>query len=541
MYKVLIADDEPKVCRLIQYAVDWPALGLEIAGVAENGIEALEIIRREVINIVITDIRMPGYDGLELIRRAKEVNPEINFVIISGHRQFDYAQKAIRYGVDDYLLKPIDENELTRILRKMVEHKENSRQEQEQQNSLKKQLEKDSEQIRSSFMELLVTKPGKLAVPLREDLVNEAYRCRFGSGIYQVVVIKADIPRKKNEGESYRLLQRQVRRIAENELRPDTTELLSYTAPEGVYLLVNANPSYEKDLRRRLKRIRSNICTLRDLFWDIRPTAGVGCAVEALEDIEESVASARKAILNRLYLGVNHTIGVLAEAERSLTLRDLVDAKARFKLMEGIEILNEEGVEKLLNQLGEHILTIKEMDGELLLLLCEDLIDALVLSLKKITEKSAGTDLKEEFKEAFHMCTTAEEAFETLKEFYKREIKAAASYREQSETRPIRSVKKYIEEHYDEAVKLEDMSSMIGFNPNYFSGMFKKQTGMNFSEYLTHVRIERAKQFLVEGKLSAIDIAERIGYSDAKYFYRIFKKTTGLTPTEFGRLYQKID
>ena len=122
MLRVLIADDESKVCQLIEKLVDWGALGMEVVAVAENGIEALEKIKEFYPDIVITDIRMPGYDGMDLIRLGKEEAPKAEFVIISGYRHFEYAQMAIRYGVNAYLLKPIRKDELTETLKRLSAH-----------------------------------------------------------------------------------------------------------------------------------------------------------------------------------------------------------------------------------------------------------------------------------------------------------------------------------------------------------------------------------------------------------------------------------
>lgn len=540
MYKVLIADDEPKVCRLIQYAVDWDKLGLQIVGVAENGIAALEMISEFQADIVITDIRMPGYDGLELIRRAKEINPQIGFIIISGHRQFDYAQKAIRYGVDDYLLKPIEEKELTRILQKMVADKESDRAQEERHCSLERQIEKDSERMRQSFIEMLIREPEKLTVPLSVEEVNEEYHCHFSEEIFQVVVIKADIAKRERQSETYRLLERQVRHIAETELMPGSIELLSYIGTEGVYLFLNIDKEYEKELRKRLKRIRAKICSLRDLFWEIQATAGIGCPVSELNNISHSVESARRAILNRIFLGVNHTIGTLDQPEGEAAVTDLADSQVRFALIEQIGTLNKQAAGEVLGEIKKRVVKKKGMDGESLLKLCRELIDTLILSLKKMCVDTVTIRSGEEFLRDFHMCTNVDEVFEVLCDTFGKGIQDVAQAQEQSETRPIRSVKKYIQEHYNESVKLEDISSMTGFNSNYFSGMFKKQVGMNFSEYLTHVRIEKAKQLLIQGEMTAMDIAVETGYGDAKYFYKMFKKATGLTPMEFSRLYQKM-
>lgn len=116
MIKVLIADDELRICELIFRLVDWEAMGMSVIAVAHDGRETIKIIKNEMPDIVITDIRMPGYNGVDVIRIGKEYNPEIQFIIISGYSQFDYAQNAIHYGVSDYLLKPVKEEELTKAL-----------------------------------------------------------------------------------------------------------------------------------------------------------------------------------------------------------------------------------------------------------------------------------------------------------------------------------------------------------------------------------------------------------------------------------------
>ncbi len=121
MLKILVADDEEKVCQLIIRLVDWEALEMEVVGTASNGFEALEKIRDVSPDVVITDIRMPGLDGMELIRQARLLNGELAFVIISGYRHFEYARTAIKYGVSDYLLKPIKKEELTATLSRIKE------------------------------------------------------------------------------------------------------------------------------------------------------------------------------------------------------------------------------------------------------------------------------------------------------------------------------------------------------------------------------------------------------------------------------------
>ena len=130
MVKLVVADDEERVCRLIVALGNWEELGIKVVGTAANGIQALELIRKEKTDILITDIRMPGLNGLELIEKVREISPDIKIMIISGYANFEYAQNALKQGVSDYLLKPINKDALNESLTKMVTSDRNCREEQ---------------------------------------------------------------------------------------------------------------------------------------------------------------------------------------------------------------------------------------------------------------------------------------------------------------------------------------------------------------------------------------------------------------------------
>ena len=170
MLRVLIADDESKVCQLIEKLVDWDALGMEVVAVAENGIEALEKIKEFHPDIVITDIRMPGYDGLDLIRLGKEEAPKAEFVIISGYRHFEYAQMAIRYGVNAYLLKPIKKDELTETLKRLSTRFRAQTEQLSQEEKTRLAIRSDEKNLRQAFLQDLVGRRKKetLSQPLLE-------------------------------------------------------------------------------------------------------------------------------------------------------------------------------------------------------------------------------------------------------------------------------------------------------------------------------------------------------------------------------------
>lgn len=540
MYKVLIADDEVKVCRLIENVINWEALGLQVIGVVNDGAAALQAIRAQQPDIVITDIRMPGIDGLALIEKAKEMDEEITFIIISGHRQFEYARNAMRYGVEDYLLKPLDEDELSDILTKLIHKKENRRESQNREASLHKQIEADSRRMQQTFMEYLVDNAKKLPGSINMDEVNQEYCCSFQPGVFQVVIIKADISEHKENEEAYQLLVNQVQKLTENELRPGAKMLLSYPAMEGVYFLINMDEEYERELHKKLKIVRTRICTLRDLFWDINATVCMGNTTRDFSQIRESAKEAKRAVLNRIFLGLNHTIGICKKQTSSITVRDIISAQLKSGLQERIEVLDGTEVRRLLDSIYQTVCRALDMDGEVLYAVSLELMDTLLFSLRKISQEVDVTDRREVFMNRFFMCTSVEEVFRQLMEAFAEGIEEVAEIQAQAESKPIRKAKKYIQDYYYEALKLDDISAMLGFNTSYFSGLFKKETGKNFSDYLAQVRISQAKQLLIQEDMGVSEVATEVGYQDLKHFSRLFKRLTGLNPSEFRKLYQKL-
>lgn len=145
---------------------------------------------------------------------------------------------------------------------------------------------------------------------------------------------------------------------------------------------------------------------------------------------------------------------------------------------------------------------------------------------------------QERMKERFWLCPSAESVLELLREDIGGELRRLRDERSLREARPITEAKRYIQEHYQESLRLEDVSSAVGFNATYFSTLFKKETGQNFMDYLTELRINKSKELLCGDKLSVQDVAETVGYRDLKYFSRLFKKTTGVSPSDYKKLYR---
>lgn len=184
MLKVLIADDEEKICQLIQKLIDWESLGMGIAGVANNGIEAFEMIENQMPDVVVTDIRMPGYDGLDLVKKTRELGLGVEFVIISGYRHFEYAQTAIKFGVSDYLLKPIRKDELTETLRKIKIRYEEKNEQITYEERVRLAMKSDVERLRTTWFSNILYRERREQDNSCLEEINEQYYYKMQPGVF---------------------------------------------------------------------------------------------------------------------------------------------------------------------------------------------------------------------------------------------------------------------------------------------------------------------------------------------------------------------
>lgn len=537
MYKVLIADDEVKVCKLINNLVEWDQFGLEVAAMVHDGVSALQFIKEEKPDIVITDIRMPGYDGIELIRQAKELNPEINFIIVSGYRQFDYAHNAIKYGVEDYLLKPLKKTEFTNTLTRMIKKREEAVKGQSETEDMKKRLHLDDKILKQAFLGKLMADSMVLKEDVTREEINREYHCGFIEGFYQGVIIKPDLPEENGDEQSYGLLMEKAGEITDKLLGDNFKECLVMTSKEGIVCLVNDSFNRLQELRRYLKQIRGAITTMRDVFLNVRVTIGMGEAVEEVNKIPQTLAGARAAILNRLFEGTGHILFASNVRKEALTPYEIIDTNFKNKFFNYIEALNSGGIASLIKEAGDRLSCCKEADGELILEVCREIYEIFSFGITKSYLSKKNLINQEEYEKHFYRCITLQEVFCRMTQEINGKIDELNMDKKTADKKPIRMAKQYIREKYAQPITLEEVSSQIGFNSTYFSTLFKKETGQNFLEYLTDARIQAAKQLLSDTGRSVNQVAEEVGYIDLKHFAKVFKKSTGLTPSEYRKLY----
>lgn len=534
MLKVLIADDEEKICQLIQKLIDWPALDMEIVEVANNGIDAFEKIQALMPDVVVTDIRMPGYDGLDLVKKTRELGLGVEFVIISGYRHFEYAKTAIKFGVSDYLLKPIRKDELTETLRKIKERYEERNEQLTYEERVRLAMKSDAERLRTTWFSGILYRDRREQDNSCLEEINGQYYYQMQPGCFQIVCVKFDGV-SMHEEKNLEFLADKTTQAASQMFSSLVYDWELYVENSHIYLLLNYQEQERKTIRRQCKSMLNELTVLESILEGLRVTIGFGIPAEDIGKLRLSLKSARYLTEQRLVAGT----GKLLEGE----LRDGAnlaedDWFAQFNqdMSGALESLDRQQVRDCLKKLRDDLLGIPDVTGHEILQMCREVCN-LYLFFMKNHKISINQNLIERFNQGAEYCASAEELLRYLMKEIVTSYDSAVAGKLQEDNRPIRVAKQYIREHYSEAITLEDVSEVAGFNTTYFSSLFKKETGKTFLEYLSGVRMEQAKTLLKETNMNVASICEAVGYSDVKYFTKGFTKYTGLKPNEYRKLY----
>ncbi len=527
MLRVVLADDEKKVLLLMCKLIDWESLGFEIVGMASDGMHALEMIRDKQPHLLVTDIRMPGFDGIDLIRQAKQIQPGLHFIVVSGYAQFEYAQNALKYGVEGYLLKPLKVQEMTDLLTRLKGKLS-------EQATIEYRLKKSDEREQERIIDTLI---GEIHGDVRTSSAVRSFNLEYGlpsNGCYFAAIVKPDIPSAWKNPDGVHAMMKHALEIVRQELRQLKCGFAAAIRREGVAVAVYL-PEYQPvEVKQCFTKIRKEIEKQRDLFWGIRATICLGSRCSAADALGASMREALWLCIDRLC----HT-PVWRDAETDIPdfhAYYTMDSSCKRRFQEAAEYLNKEQYIGELEDSYRDVMSRQPLWGKML----EDWFLEILTAMRYGMQRNGETDnsFYQRMMDGLWQAINAQELFRLLHDDMCGEIDRLRNERMLREARPITDAKRFIQQHYQEALRLEDVSNAVGFNATYFSAMFKKETGQNFMDYLTELRMNKAKELLCSDENSVQDVADQIGYRDLKYFSRLFKKTTGISPSEYKKLYR---
>ena len=526
MRKVLIADDEVKVGQLVKRLIQWDRLGLTCIGLVTDGQTAYEKILSESPDIVITDIRMPVLTGLEMIQKASEQGVKCHFIVVSGYKYFDYAQKALKYGVEDYLLKPIDEDELNRQLQKIVAEEEQREDKQQQVDQIEKKLE-DSKYLRhKEFLRQILSQKQE-----NIDAANTEFGLQLENKCFRGLTFKLD--RNIDVAENTQQMQFVLRKImqkAEDAFSACTIDLIAAVqSNHSVQVLLNYFQTEQENIDNRITDFFNELSDYLENFQHYRITVGVSSEVESFEQISTAIEMSKEAAASRLFKGNGRRIEYCQEPHTLFSPKDFQNEYEEFA--KAVETMQPDAcqyqIHKCFRLASDKALFASEFYAMGLWLL-RSTYDILEIA------DTFDVDVQQEVLE--NLSTVADLRDYVIRQV-QRVITESRSERENRERKPVLEAIAYMKEHFTEKITLEDVAATIGFNANYFSELFKKETGENFSNYLLGIRMEKAKQMLRDTKIPVYEIGESVGYKDAKYFSQQFMKVVGVKPAEYRKLY----
>lgn len=531
-WKVLIVDDEFRIGMLVKKLIEWERFRLQCVDIVNDGETAYRIIQESNPDIVITDIRMPRMNGLDLVRMTKESNPGVRFVIISGYKEFEYAHKALQYGVNDYLLKPINEHELNQVMDKLTKELAQSTEALKEQYEWKKTVSASEHIIKRDLLNQILNQEKEYT----KAEIEEEYRVVLDGQCYRGIDVKLDYTdHEKTDKKQDRITVEKVMGIVEQKIQEiSREELLCERANLHIYGLFNYEQDKSKEVKIVINDILSEIQEYLLGFEQYVVTIGVGSEQTQFARMKFSIEEAKRAVGNRIKLGT----GRLIYAENIAVCEPMhaEDYLIPFKesLGAAIESYSKESLNHVINQIYHPF----QMEDDKDYSVCYEIAEKLIsLFFGQIEAKhKEDEDTERLLKASAHQCYSILRLKELLKKGMGGYLDMILGERKTESTKPIRQAKQYMEAHYAEKITLEDIAQIVDLNPVYFSVVFKKETGLNFTSYLVNVRMEMAKKMIRENNETIAAIAERVGYKDSRYFSQLFTKTVGVKPA----LYRKI-
>jgi two-component system response regulator YesN len=503
MYRVFLVDDEPFIVEGLYDILDWSGMGLEIVGHAENGKKALDAVRVTPVDILITDIAMPEMTGLELIRKAREVHPELKVIILSGYNEFDYLKEGLHLGIENYLLKPINVEELKSTLAGTIE-KLNA------PGLSRLWSVHDIDMLRDSIAYRWVT--DNISYPELEQRAA-LLGVRTDAPYFFVSILHAD----RDPDRLYEAVRREM-----GAGHADTLVFRNLDNDTGILFALDDPASGKEQARERLAGLR------RKLPDDVR--ISLGDAVGGAENVHRSYAAAKKA---REYFLVYPDENVIDAEQLPLKSAGLtrfpVDWTPYAK-----HILSKDK-EKLLQTIRDDFERLKTREG-LTPETVRGLAIEMIIRLKEELQKIKQIEMPDLYAEAIQQVTRAFHADELLEIVSRTAGKTIEAIVRDHKSPVIQEILKLIHESYADTLTLKWLGERFNIHPVYLGQLFHKETGSSFTDYVNRYRIEKAKELLRENTLKVHEIARKVGYWETGYFYRQFRKYTGLSPTEFKEL-----
>lgn len=516
MYKVLIVDDEEFIRNGLRCIMDWEEEGFEVCGDASNGEMAIQMIEKFLPDLVLMDIRMPKVTGLEVVKHCSEKELPCKFVIISGFSDFKYAQEAIRYGVENYLTKPIDDDELLKTVRQTKSLLD-------EQNRDRDHLAHIRQKAKDVILSDIIQGSDTQATSLSEADIAEL---ELQADVYQVVIYESFSQAENGMAYNFADLLRVTNR-GEHTFNYITQDHKNIILLKGEYALSRFNDFLKHYEDSTPPQKGSPLDTLFLAY---------GRPVHSLKEVHLSYEDALTLIRRRFFcVQGQHTLGY----EELPDVHAVTQSISQERLQEYADYLvgylqtfNRSNVAKTLFSLEEYLYNVCNDISEVKLFLTD-----LYLQIKeKIAVLYPNSSIPFSSNTVVINIIESKYSLYEIIQFFSEQFEMIMNATgNPSRNNIIDDILYYIEHNYQNNIKLETIAPLFGYNSAYLGKIFNKTVGENFNSYIDHMRIEHSKEMLLNGDYKVYEIAEKVGYRNVDYFHKKFRKYVGESPAEFRK------
>lgn len=541
MYKVLIVDDESIIRKGLTNVINWKNLDCMVCGEASDGIEGMNKIEEFKPDLIITDINMPGVDGLNMIKRTKELISDSKIIILTGYRNLEYLQDAIKIGAFDYILKPSQIEVITSTIKRAVKELDFTRHSEAEIIKLKEYFESKLPLLKEKLLYdlmfdlnikkdeivedlnfykismnnfIVMAVETELALEAGKDIdTNEEAKNQNGSQLYQFGII--------NTFESIFSEYFIVESVTLN-----SKQIIFVVQPKGIS---------NDNLVAKASEVAGNFQNLIKNCFNFTISIGISDAGNSPFELSERTKEALGALNYKFYLGSNSIIPFedLKYFYKSVDFTLLENYEKM--LIQNIKIGDENSTRVILKDIFQYVNEcaiekdiIKNFYFNII-----NLITNMSLSYEAPEGAEVGQPKIQYIFELFHKCNSLIEMNTLLEKIAIITTSKIHSYNEKSINTILQKAIDYINNNYQNALTLNGVAAYVYVSTYYLSRMFTKELDKNFVDYLSEIRVEKAKEFLKSSSYKTYEIAELVGIKDSHYFSKIFKKYTGHTPSEY--------
>ncbi|WP_163192238.1 response regulator [Clostridium thermarum] len=516
MYKVLLVDDEPMALEVLKYVIDWEKLGFSVCGACSGGREAAEVIEKYEPELVVTDIKMPVMDGLDLIRHAREKGKKnIKFVVISGFGEFEYAKKAMQYSVRYYLQKPVVEEEIYEIILEIKKEMDKQRRDKESAerdltaavNAVLSNLIRGN--VKEEFLEYLKV------IMDEEDLLN-SWNC---------IVIELEAQEEAGIKDIRQKVGEAIDRVVGNDHN-------TFVLEHGLYRYVilaslNDEEAHENKINSIAGRIYEGILTVLSSGF----TMAVGEKVLGIEAINHSYSTAEAALSHRFYRGLNSLIPFEEVRNKSFKF-EFNELFMSDKVLEAVEEVDIGKIKDTIDTSFSYFQS-HNLDPNIVIMFTSNMID----KVNKLLYQSENRTRRFMYNHTIRELKGHERTMSELKKFFEDFCLYCCEHLKKTQHRGEESnmakIEAFISENYKRNITIRELADKVYMHPAYLGQLFIRKFKVSFNEYIHKLRIEEAIRLMKTTNLKNHEIAEEVGYSSYNGFLQKFQKYTGMKPMEF--------